>query len=108
VSVEADFATVADALVTHDGSVQRDRIFRSDGLKTGDRFFAFVRRGELVVKVPADRVSELIASGEGQPLRSGKRVMREWVTLEPADAEAVAGYVTEARRFAGGNTGGGA
>ncbi len=105
-SVEADFATVADALAARDGSVVRDRIFRSDGLKTHDRFFAFARRGELVVKVPADRVSELIARGEGQPFRSGKRVMREWVTLEPADAGTLASYVGEAHRFAGGDTGG--
>ena len=43
-SVEADFATVADALAARDGSVVRDRIFRSDGLKTHDRFFAFAHR----------------------------------------------------------------
>jgi hypothetical protein len=53
-----------------------------------------------VVKLPAGRVQELIGTGAGEPFVSGgRRVMREWVTLRPADEAACAAYVAEARAF---------
>ena len=68
--------------------------------KASSGFFAFVRDDELVVKLPAERVGALVASGEGTPfVGSRERVMREWVVLRPADAAACAAYVAEARTF---------
>ncbi|HET7043957.1 MAG TPA: hypothetical protein VFI37_03830 [Gaiellaceae bacterium] len=99
-TVEESFERVADRLAAGDEALERGRIFRSSGLRTRGHFFAFARRGELVVKLPADRVAALVESGEGAPFRSGTRVMREWVVLLPADDDACAGYVGEARRFA--------
>ena len=74
-------------------------MFGSVGLRTAGKFFAFVVEGELVVKLPAERVSELVASGAGGPFGSGGRVMREWVSLTPADEAACAAFVVEARDF---------
>ena len=69
----------------------------------GRKFFAFTTRGQLVVKLPAERVTELIASGEGRVFDAGKgRPMREWVGLTPADETACAEYMREARRFVAG------
>jgi len=82
--------------------VEQGRMLASTGLKdaaTG-KFFAFVARGELVVKLPADRVADLIASGAGGVFDAGKgRPMKEWVRLSPADEAACAGYMAEARAF---------
>jgi hypothetical protein len=102
VTVEETFERVADRLAAADAALERGRIFRSCGLRTGGHFFAFARRGELVVKLPAERVAALVESGEGAPFRSGKRVMREWVVLLPPDERACAGYLAEARTFADG------
>ena len=76
----------------------RLRVFAT--LRPGSKFFAFTTRGQLVVKLPAERVTELIASGEGRVFDAGKgRPMREWVGLTPADETACAAYMREARKF---------
>src|SRR5690348_5621554 len=61
--VDELFGRVSARLVTKHPGLERGKIMRSTGLKTGGRFCAFVARGELVVKLPADRVAELIAAG---------------------------------------------
>jgi TfoX/Sxy family transcriptional regulator of competence genes len=99
-TVDELFDRVAARMLGEDASVELDRIFQSTGLKTGGKFFAFVSKGDLVVKIPRERVAELVASGAGKPFESGRRVMREWVRLSPGDEEACTAYVAEARRFA--------
>ena len=80
-------------------------MFASDGLKTGGKFFAIVSKGDLVVKLPAARVDELVAEGSGRRFDPGHgRQMKEWVSLRPADEEACAAYVDEARRFVAAQT----
>jgi hypothetical protein len=99
-SVDALFDAVARRLVSEGAGIERGPIMHSDGIKLGGKFFAFASRGDLVVKVPAARVQELVGSGEGRPFESGGRRMREWVRLAPADQAACAAYVAEARAFA--------
>src|ERR1700693_5051611 len=48
-------------------------IFHSTGLHTSGKFFAFVRKGELVIKLPAPRVAELIAHQAGRPFDAGRQ-----------------------------------
>src|SRR5213593_173368 len=99
-SVDELFDRVAERMLAEDPSVELDRIFHSTGLKTGGKFFAFVSKGDLVVKIPRERVTELVASGDGRPFESGRRVMKEWVRLSPVDEATCAAYVAEAHRFA--------
>jgi hypothetical protein len=100
VTVEETFAAVSTRLLKEDAAVEQARIFASVGLKTGGKFFAFARRGELVVKLPEERVQELLGTREGTPFESGRRVMREWVCLKPSTEAACRAYVVEARTFA--------
>lgn len=98
-SVPSQFAEVADRLLG-DAGVERGRKLHAPALKVRGRFFAFTTKGELVVKLPAARVYELIARGAGRPCDPGKgRPMREWVRLTPADEKACAAYIVEARNF---------
>jgi hypothetical protein len=100
-SVEEMFAEVAGRLVADNPHLEQARMFGSVGLRTeSGKFCGFARSDELVVKLPADRVTELIASGEGTVFDAGKgRPMKEWVTLRPADPTACKAYVLEARDF---------
>jgi hypothetical protein len=99
-SVEEIFGAAAERLVQEHAAVEQGRIFHSTGLKTGGKFFGFVTRGELVVKLPAERVDELITSGAGLPFDAGKgRPMREWVRLRPADEAGCVAHLGDAHRF---------
>jgi hypothetical protein len=98
-TVEQLFEPVAARLLEEDPGLEPGRMMRAEGLKTAGKFFAFVVDGALVVKLPAERVGELVASGEGRPFESGRRVMKEWVSLRPADEVTCAARVVEAREF---------
>ena len=76
------------------GPVTRGTMFGSRGLRTGTKFFAIWWHEQLVVKLPADRLQELVAAGEGEPFEPmpGRR-MNGWLLLtgttwEPVVAEA--------------------
>jgi len=80
------------------GSVSRGNMFGSPGLRTGKKFFAIRWRSQLVVKLPATRIEQIVSSGLGVPFEpmSG-RPMNGWVVLDPA-ADRVA-LVAEANAF---------
>ena len=99
-TVEQLFDEVAARLLEEDPSLGQGRMFTAVGLKTGGKFFAMVVKDELVVKLPAERIDELIADGEGRRFDPGHgRLMKEWATLRPADEESCRAYALEARDF---------
>jgi len=99
-SIESYFANVSEQLLGDDRRVEQGRMLHSAGLKTTGKFFAFTTKGQLVVKLPAARVAELLANGAGQPCEPRKgRPMREWIVLTPADQDACTAYVVEAHDF---------
>ena len=76
------FATVIDAFA-RDRRVTSGTMMASVGLKVDGKIFAMLVRGDLVVKLPRDRVAELVDAGLGRqfdPRRDG-RLMKEWVVL---------------------------
>jgi TfoX/Sxy family transcriptional regulator of competence genes len=100
VTAQALFDEVSERLLAEDAALERTRMMGSEGLKTGGKFFAMVSKGELVVKLPRERVDELVEAGAGHRFDPGHgRLMKEWVALRPADEETCTAYVTEARRF---------
>jgi len=72
------------------------------GLRVGTKIFAMLGRGgELIVKLPSDRVDQLVASGMAarfEPRRDG-RPMREWATIPVRSGREWRRLVDEALRF---------
>jgi hypothetical protein len=90
--------------VTCPGTDPGARGFGRGGLKVNGKLFAMVSHDRLVVKIPVDRVDELVAKGQGDrfdPRKTGA-VMREWLVVDPdsdLDWEALA---EQARAYVGG------
>ena len=75
--------------------------FGSNAIKINKSIFAMLVNDRLVVKLPAARVSQLIADGLGVPFDAGKgKPMREWVGLT-VDDDVCRKLVAEAMRFVG-------
>jgi hypothetical protein len=76
--------------------------FGASALRLHGRIFAMVTRGQLVLKLPATRVADLIRAGDGVPFDAGKgRPMKEWVALAPTHQDQWLGLATEAMEFVG-------
>ena len=76
--------------------------FGASALKTGGKIFAMLTKDRLVVKLPRDRVDALVASGDGERLDPGHgRVMKEWLSLDPASGEDWEALAREALGFVG-------
>ena len=110
VTAETAFANIMNALGDKPGVSKPDALagstprprFGASALRVEGRIFAMVSRGRLVLKLPAERVAELIASGGGGPYDAGRgRPMKEWVSLEPARQDHWLMLATEALEFVG-------
>ena len=58
------------------------------------------KAGRLVVKLPRERVNELIEDGRGDPFAPAGRTFREWVSIPTADRELWQALLAEAVDFA--------
>jgi hypothetical protein len=96
-------APVVDAFEEAKGRAGRK--FGSNGLKAGGKLFALFTQSTLVVKLPKDRVAELVASRVGKPFDPGHgRLMKEWLTVTSAKAswgelaKEAFGFVSQSKR----------
>jgi TfoX/Sxy family transcriptional regulator of competence genes len=72
------------------------------GLRVSGKIFAMLVGGELVVKLPKDRVDELVEAGVARPFDAGKgRPMKEWASVAANASRRWKGLVEEAKVFVG-------
>jgi hypothetical protein len=75
---------------------------RSEGLRIRGKIYAIRSDAELILKLPAERVEELIDTGTGHAWGPGPgRIMREWVAVPEAHHVNWAPLTSEARAFVG-------
>ncbi len=90
VDTESRFAAVVAEVAGEPGVTLpeggRSHRFGADALKVEGSIFAMSVQGALVVKLPGNRVRDLVAEGVCGPFRSGAgRPMKEWATVgDPA------------------------
>ncbi len=79
------------------------RMFGSTSIKTGGKMFAFLHKEEhLVVKLPEQRVNELVAADHGERYDPGDgRLQREWLAVKSDAQQDWVALATEAERYVG-------
>ena len=100
------FALVVEALSGNPGVTVGSggkKGFGSSALKVNGKIFAMVSSaGSFVVKLPAQRVDALEASGAGRRFDPGHgRLMKEWIALDPKLSQTWLSLAQEALRFVG-------
>jgi len=76
-----DFDALSERFLGERG-VAEGQMFGMPILKAGGKVFAGSWNGELVVKLPRERVQALIDDGEGAPFEPmAGRTMKEWVIV---------------------------
>ena len=100
---EALFWELAQPLLA-EPAVTRSTMMGYPCLRSNGAFFACVEpaTGNLIVKLPARRVSELAASGQALPFSPNGRTFREWAAFPHPDPAEWQALLAEAREFAGG------
>jgi hypothetical protein len=86
----------------YEPAVGRSTMMGYPCVRRSGRFFASFdpQADALVVKLPRERVSELIADGTGEPFTPNGRVFREWVSIPDPDVDVWEQLLAEARDFA--------
>lgn len=76
------FHQVCERLESRPG-VGRDRKggFGS-GIRSRGKVFAMLQGGCLIVKLPAERIDQLVAAGEGRPHIQGGRTSKQWMVVD--------------------------
>ena len=74
---------------------------QGEALKTKKKMFAMFSKGNYVVKLPKERVEELINSEDGLPYDPGNgRIMKEWVIIPEEHSVRWVELASEAKKFA--------
>ena len=75
--------------------------FGSSALQVNNRIFCMLTSKEqFVVKLPKQRVSELVASGDGRQFDPGHgRLMKEWLSADPSSSQNWLALAKEALKF---------
>ena len=97
------FWTIAAELQAEDGRIAEGTIMGGRCLRVGEAFLALVDHKDsgLVVKLPADRVAELIVAEVGRPFAPAGRRFREWVSVPTQDGALWRDLLREGVRFVG-------
>jgi len=89
----------------YDPAIGRGTIMGHPCIRLAGQFVTCLEKNGtgLILKLPADRVSTLIAEGTGVPFTANRAPMREWVTIPTADRAVWHALLDEAVAFARSN-----
>lgn len=97
---KAQFWEIAHPLL-ETGQAERGTMMGFPCLRVGDKFCTSLQKdtSDLIVKLPATRVLELIANGDAKPFNPNGRTFKEWAQITTSDAEDWEVYLHEAIAF---------
>lgn len=97
------FWALAAELQAEDPRVVEGTIMNGRCLRVGHEFLALVdyKGSGLVVKLPRDRVAELIDQGRGQPFAPAGKIFKEWLAVPKVDRRRWRSLLEEGIAFVG-------
>jgi hypothetical protein len=97
------FWSLIDELSQEDARIGEGTIMGGRCARVDSEFLALAdfKTAGLVVKLPRERVAELIDEGVGQPFAPAGRVFREWVSVPDPDRELWTSLLREGVAFVG-------
>ncbi len=97
------FWELIEELQVADPRVVEGTIMNGRCARVGTEFLALVayKDSGLVVKLPRERVAELVVSGQGQPFGPGKKVFKEWLSVPELDRDVWRALLLEGIAFVG-------
>ncbi|MFZ5896245.1 MAG: hypothetical protein ACOY0T_34640 [Myxococcota bacterium] len=103
-SPEKVFWQLAAELRREDARVNESTIMNGRCLRVGKEFLALVdyKGSGLVVKLPRERVIQLIDAGVGQPFGPAGKIFSEWVSVPEVDRRRWRQLLREGVEFVGG------
>ena len=101
ITPEEQYGALVEEFLGESDVEQSGKGFGSDALKVRGKIFAMLTGGQLVVKLPRQRVDALVAAGDGERFdpRHDGRVMKEWLALAPTSSLEWLSLAQEARAF---------
>ncbi len=92
-------ALLADMVAAH--GAERGTMMGLPCLRVAGGFFASADRqtGDLIVKLPKDRVLALIEAGTGEPFAPNGRTFKEWLSIPNRDVDQWRALAEEALAF---------
>jgi hypothetical protein len=73
----------------------------AQGIKRGGKLFVMFMKGDIIVKLPAERVTEIISMGEGASYDPGTgKPMKNWVLIPVSRKDLWIKYIEEAKNQA--------
>lgn len=85
--IDPRFALVVRAFAGVPG-VKAGKLFASYGLKVNGKIFAMFGKGRLVVKLPKERVDEIVGAGKAERFEPAHgRLMKEWASFRNGESD---------------------
>lgn len=100
---DAVFWKLIDELAAQDPRIVESTIMNGRCARVGKEFLALVayKDAGLVVKLPRERVAELVLCGQGVPFGPGKTVFKEWLSVPVLDRDVWRALLVEGVAFVG-------
>ena len=74
---------------------------QGESLKIRKKMFVMFNKERFIVKLPKERVKDLLNSGEGKPYDPGNgKIMKEWVIIPEEQSDKWISFTSEAMEFA--------
>ena len=98
---ESLFWELIEELQHEDPRVEEGTIMSGRCARVAGEFLGLVdyKGSGMVVKLPKERVAELIEQGVGQPFAPAKKVFKEWVSVPKRDRRRWRALLRESRDF---------